>query len=428
MRSTYAKENARRALATEGQIDPKNTYAQEKGQIRRQIDQLSLGGKSKNNIFVYDLAEQHGRAVTRTIAGKTGLAQGANISTESPRGTAYADNKKTQFEQGKKGDPSADQLVQDGTLGFIRYTGDAAVAVRDTRLQTASKGDGSKTFMNLSHGLSPNNVADRIAGQMLSADKGSQLYREATKVLGHEPKRRVDENGRPQLDPADRDKLKKDLIYPKLKTQMDTPEFKQAMSFSRSFLESEVAQAKKQGVMVLQAAGNDHQLAQAAGDPKMSQNITNPVKGIFHVGATDSKGVGTGDDVVAPFSSSGQVDASAAGVGIPVDVKDGKAVEQSGTSLATPVMTETAWAISRSNPKLSVDQIEGVLKDPRVARDLLPGNDRDGAGVVDQFAAVVVAKAPNVTRARIEEIRTTLDANPSARYQLLSDGALRQLD
>jgi subtilisin family serine protease len=142
------------------------------------------------------------------------------------------------------------------------------------------------------------------------------------------------------------------------------------------------------------------------------------------VGATDPHGPGTLDDTAAPFSNEGKIIAAAPGVNIPVRIKDGHAVNADGTSFSSPIMAETAYEVSSVNPKLSLDRIQQILTDPRVAHDI-PGTDRDGAGVVDPFAAALVAKNPRITGAQIDSIRRMLDENPGKRFDLLSDGTLR---
>ena len=425
--SKEAKENAERAISGEGTLDPNHAYVQEKRGTRRALDQLGISTVGQDRIFVHDLEEKHGDAVTRVIAGETGLARGADITTDAPRGDAYADAKKTQWKEGAKpsgnADPSVNDFVQKSARNLVGSVHGQANAIAETRGAVGLRNDGKKTFMNMSHGLSPDIEATQIAARMMMAKEGTQLHTEAKAVLGHAPRLTELEGGGFRLNREDMEKLKRESVFPKLQTEMDTPEYKHAMQQARGRLEQELKAGREAGIMVFQAAGNEHDTAQAAGWPQMSQTTTTGVPGLFVVGATDMQGPGTADDQIWLDSGAGPVTASAPGVDIPVGVDDGKATNLSGTSFASPAMTETAYAMASANPNLSLDEIEALLKDPRVARDI-EGTTRDGAGVVDQFAAVTLAKHPNLTRAQLDRIRAQLDANPNKRFTIGENGQL----
>jgi hypothetical protein len=61
---------------------------------------------------------------------------------------------------------------------------------------------------------------------------------------------------------------------------------------------------------------------------------------------------------------------------------------------------------------LSVDELERRLTDPRALHDIA-GTTRDGAGVIDPFAAVLLARNPNLSREQIDAAQAAL-ANPKA--------------
>ena len=422
-----SKENAERALANEPDPDPDHPYVQEKGVTSRRLGQLGLDQPGDDRIFVKDLDERHGAAVTRTIAGKTGLARGAEITTDAPRGDAYARGRDEYFKRTAhpfgKADPTVDDFVRADVHSFPKDLAFRGHTISQARQEVEARNDGKKTFMNMSYGRSPDEAADLIAKRMLVAKPGTKLREETIAALGREPNI-MEIDGRRVATVEDLETLKRKVIFPKMQAEMATDEHQQEMSRARAYVESEVAQARDAGILVFQAAGNSHASAGAAGDAQMSASLTSGVKGIFRVGATVPHGPGTADDQVAPFSSGGKVTASTSGVGVPVGLnEDGTALDLSGTSLASPIMTETAFAVSSANPDLSIDEIESILTDPRVARDI-QGTERDGAGVVDQFAAVLLAKDRTLTADQIEKIRTTLDASPEQKFGLGASGAL----
>jgi hypothetical protein len=423
-----SKENAERALAQEPNPDPSHPYVKEKADTRRRLGQLGLAKPGKDRMFVHDVDQTHGEQVTRTLAGKTALIPGAEVTTDAPRGAAYVEGKKKLWEEtakpfGKK-DASVDDFVKDEVRHFPDVVGSTGNPIREARLQAAAKGDGKKTFMNMSHGATPDMSANRIAARMMLAEKGTKLYDETVAALGHEPRIEAMPDGGKKLDGDDMAKLKKDVIYPRMRKEMETPEYEAEMKRAQAYLDNEVKLARGAGIMVFQSAMNDHRGAEKAGDPMMSATLTANTKGIVRVGATKQNGAGTADDEIAAFSGEGPVTLSASGTAIPVGVDaNGKVKDVDGTSFASPIATETAYAMSAANPNLSLDQIETLMKDPRVARDIA-GTTRDGAGVIDPFAAVLLAKNPKLTSAQIEDIRKTLDANPNAAYDLDASGAL----
>jgi subtilisin family serine protease len=150
----------------------------------------------------------------------------------------------------------------------------------------------------------------------------------------------------------------------------------------------------------------------------MSRGIHDGIPGFVTVGAIDTHGPGAADDRVSAFSSDGRISLSAPGSRIPVgvdfDAETGKprAKDVEGTSFASPYALQVAAAMSAANPKLSVDELERRLTDPRALHDIA-GTTRDGAGVIDPFAAVLLARNPNLSREQIDAAQAAL-ANPKA--------------
>ena len=372
-----------------------------------------MGG---DHLYLNDTAAEHAAETTRAMAGKTSLAEGADISTKiarPPVGPPASGAPSV-----KPPPPTLDQLVNTEARNQVAVVGDVRREIAEARLAATQKNDGKKTFMAMPWGDSLDRAATDIAMQMAASEPGTPLHEQATKVLGHPPTRTA-VGADFELQPEEINQLKQELIVPKLRTAMADPQLQADLTRERSRLEAEVAAARQAGVRPCETAGNSFDEASAIGDPSLAVSPTDGIKGLFRVGATHPNGKGVADDQVAAFSSPGQITASAPGVQIPVGVdKNGKAFGVDGTSYSAPIMAETAYVMSSINPKLSIDQIEKLLTDPRVARDI-PGTDRDGAGAVDPFAAALLAKNPKLTREQIDQIRATLDANPTRPYDLV---------
>lgn len=421
-----SKETAAAALKAEGQIDPASPYAVERGDQRRRFDQLGLPRTGKNRIYIQDLGAEHAAMITRTVGGQTALAQGADIRTDAPKTNPTAAKGDGERLSWAKANPTlgANDLVQREAGNLIGSVEDMTGPIVAATVASVKENDGRKTFMTMSWGQSPEGTANQLARTMLLSEPGTKLYEDTVAALGRAPKV-TQEGDRTRLERADLETVKQKLVYPALDREMNTPEFKQDMATARANLEKSLGDARKAGIMVFQAANNDTEWATSAGRPDMAISTTSGIKGLFRVGATNPNGAGTADDTMAGFSGEGVVTASATGMNIPVGVKDGKAFNVEGTSFASPLMAETAYLVSNANPKLSIDQIQRVLTDPRVARDI-SGTTRDGAGVVDPFAAAMVAKYPRITSAQIDAARTALDGDPNAKFNILADGSVRR--
>lgn len=411
------RDRARRALTSEARLDPNHEYAQEKDRLRRQLGQLGIELKSDTRILVRDLDRDHGRAVARTIAGQTGLARNADLALVAPDDDgAYEAGHDARVDSYRRpqgaDDPSVHDYAKQDLLDAVASIDRMGKVIGGIRKDREKHGDRSKLIVNMSYGLNPNDIADETAERMLTSAVGTKLHTEALKVLGEAP--RVSEDGK--VDAQQAAKLKRELIFPAMEKAAGDADVQRAYRKAHRETESQARGARDEGILLFQAAGNAYEGADAAGYPEMSALVTSDIDGIFTVGATDESG-----RQVAHFSSEGNVQASIRGTKVPVG--DGNA-ELDGTSFASPRMAETAWVMSAANPKLSVTDIERLLRDPRVAEDI-DGTDRDGAGNVDPLKAVLVAKNPNLTHAQLEAIRRQLENDPEARFELLQDGTLR---
>ena len=422
------RKRADDALATMPNADAAHPFHVSNAALERQLGQLGIDPTAGDQrLVVHDVDARHGDEVTRAAAGAPGLVDPKDVFLDAPDDTdAYIEGQKAhaEFVRQRAGtDPSVSDLVSAETRGFSDAVDEMGLTVSRLAMERNSEGVEGNVYLNMSYGVTPDAAANRIAARMATAPRGSALYARATEVLGHAPTRTEVGEGRFQLDADEIAKLKEKAVYPEMRTRMATPEYKEAMTAARGRLEGALKFGRENGVMAFESAMNDYASAEAAGDPMMSRIVTSGVPGLFTVGATDPKQPGVGDDTMAPFSGDGHVVASQAGMNIPVGVgPNGKAQGRNGTSYAAPLMTRTAYLVGAANPELDPDGIESVLTDPRVARDLSPGARRDGVGVVDDLAAVLVARDPSITADQIEAIRRQLDANPTRQFTLRDGG------
>src|SRR5262249_22653696 len=143
--------------------------------------------------------------------------------------------------------------------------------------------------------------------------------------------------------------------------------------------------------------------------PDYSRSSTDGVRGLLSVGAVDIRGPGPQDDRVSRFSSDGRISLPAPGERIPVGpARRGQATPEDGTSFASPNALDTARAMGAANPRLNANDIARLITDPRAVNDIR-GTTRDGIGHVDPFAAVMLARNPNLTRDQIEQARRSAE-------------------
>lgn len=149
-----------------------------------------------------------------------------------------------------------------------------------------------------------------------------------------------------------------------------------------------LAYAKKKGVLVVVAAGND-------GKDKVS-----------YPGAYDEVlAIGSSKDGKRSFFSNGgdHLDLSAPGEKINSTVPGQTYGVKSGTSMATPYVAGEAALVIAEHPDWTVDQVRDHMR--RAVNDLgTPGWDKDfGYGEVNLFKAVYGDKLPEVKRATREK-------------------------
>jgi hypothetical protein len=398
------RTHATRTLSQEPRPNARDPYVRYKQEIRDQLARAGVPGRSNDRVHVDDVDKEHGESVARTLAGRTSLVGGSEVSLNTrglpgnfqSKHLSPAEMQRYQSFDQRMGrlfqsNPSIDDVARLGAEGFARSVTEKQLRLENIRNHTPS--DGKKTFVNMSWGETPHETADKIMGSIAMSPPSSKLRSEVTKFLGREPR-----------SEQDMQKVMKGLIYPAVERAMGTPEHKAQMGAARKGLEEELARGREKNILVFNAAGNAFSDATQLGKPNFSVSSVSGIKGMINVGSVDLNGRGTRDDRVSSFSSDGRIDIAAPGKDIPVGLRNGRVERVEGTSFASPNAVDVARAISAANPRLSADDIARLITDPRAANDI-PGTSRDGRGHVDPFAAVMLARDPTLTRAQIDALR-----------------------
>ncbi|MFO0724006.1 MAG: S8 family serine peptidase [Myxococcota bacterium] len=414
------------ALKVELPPDPAHPYVKMQADFASDLSRLGISTRGNARIHIDDLDFQHSQGVARTAAGKTSLAQGNEVSISIGGASAATRDKVLSADQRARldgipdrvakvetGELSSDQMARLGADMLESTVLEKQMRLSEIRGDLPKPPDGKKTFVNMSWGQTGQEAAHRMTGMMLMAPAGSTAAKEVEAALGHPPTLKKLLDGRTEFDKAEFETIRDKIAYPKIQAALNAPEVKQNLDTARAGLEKELAEGRKAGILVFQAAGNSFERA-GVDHPEMSRGITDGVKGLITVGATDINGPGKKDDAVAAYSSDGRIDLAAPGSKIPVyqdfDLEAGKfkTKDVDGTSFAAPYAVQVAAAMSAANPKLSVDDIAKRITDPRVLNDI-SGTTRDGGGAIDPVAAVLLAKNPGLTRAQIEGAEAALD-------------------
>ncbi|HEX6964882.1 MAG TPA: S8 family peptidase [Gemmatimonadaceae bacterium] len=180
--------------------------------------------------------------------------------------------------------------------------------------------------------------------------------------------------------------------------------FGKPYSPEKSAVDAAVKYADAHGVLMVHAAGNDGEdLATHGNFPTREYLGGGEAQNWIEVGASSWKG---GDSLAASFSNYGkaQVDVFAPGVDILSTVPGGYKRE-SGTSMATPVVSGLAALLMSYYPSLTAEQVKEIILDSatRYASQQVakPGSDTSGevpfgslsatGGIVNAYAAVRMA-------------------------------------
>jgi subtilisin family serine protease len=182
------------------------------------------------------------------------------------------------------------------------------------------------------------------------------------------------------------------------------------MSFGKGYspekeaVDAAVAYAQDRGVLVVHAAGNDAEdLTSEANFPTRALAAGGIASNWIEVGATSWEAA---PDLVATFSNYGQraVDVFAPGVDIRSTVPEGLYEENSGTSMAAPVVSGIAALIMAYYPDLTAEQVRQIILESATrhadVRVDLPGGSRDRVpfgtlsvtgGIVNAYEALRLA-------------------------------------
>jgi subtilisin family serine protease len=300
----------------------------------------------------------HGKEMVRTIAGKAGLAKGADIRMyETPDDGGEPDSSATVQEMIKGG---VESLIENP-----KYIGELV-----QNAHRHSQRDGMPTLVAISVGDSINDEAQSAAEATLAAKKGTPLYRSAFAILHHAP--------------SDRDYDRLFSHYQSHITQaLASPDNARRLESNRGDLTRTVADARADRVLVFFAAGNSYETDQA--NPPGSSKDTALVNGMIAVGATDPK-----DNSLLDWSSEG-AEIALPGSRMPVGPADrrGRASTVEGTSFAGPDATGLAALMVKAGIR-DPDTIERILTSSTVSHRV-GGSRPNGALEPNEVAAVIQA-------------------------------------
>lgn len=178
--------------------------------------------------------------------------------------------------------------------------------------------------------------------------------------------------------------------------------FGKSLSPDKSVVDEAVAYAEQKGVLIIHGSGNEKEDNDKVGNyPSRTYANGKQARNWLEVGATSS---GTGKDFVADFSNYGKksVDVFAPGVDIYSSVPNNGYKEQSGTSMAAPVVTGIAALLWSYFPGFTAVQIADIIRSSTRKFDRLKVNRPGGGevefselsttgGLVNAYAAVSLA-------------------------------------
>jgi subtilisin family serine protease len=184
------------------------------------------------------------------------------------------------------------------------------------------------------------------------------------------------------------------------------------MSFGKGFspdkeaVDAAVRYAEEHGVLLVHAAGNDAEdLTNESNFPTRTFAASGAAENWIEVGATSWEAAPA---LVATFSNYGSaaVDVFAPGVDILSTIPDGLYEENSGTSMAAPVVSGIAALVMAYYPDLTAEQVKRVILESATphaeVRVTLPGGEREGVrfgdlsatgGIVNAYEALRMAAA-----------------------------------
>lgn len=384
-------DRANDVLKKSPQVAGNDPHAQHVSQVQANLKGiLPKGAKGVSVIVIGESDPKHAEAITRTIAGKTGLAKDASVHLQSDGGFAapYKANHAYTKELNSKSAGATVTVTDLAKMGVVHAEATVHKATEEIRaLRGRIPADGKTRIGTISWGQSPVAVAKQMLGQV---PNDSSIVRKAGMEWAIINKTKYDPNDSIHVMFA-RTRVAEQIAN-EMKTLHGEKGNKEQMSRLKSGLENELALARQKGLLVFNAAGNDREVAQdVMGDPKHSTTYFDSVKGFISVGSANLKSPKTAaDDEIAAHSAEGNVHIAAPGVDLPVAVENNKAAKVSGTSFAAPYAASVAALMVAANPKITPAQIEAILTNGRVTTDL--AGNRDGKGLLDPVKAVKEAK------------------------------------
>lgn len=165
-----------------------------------------------------------------------------------------------------------------------------------------------------------------------------------------------------------------------------------SLSLNRSVIDEAVKYAMAKDVLIIRAAGNDHEdLDQAPNYPnKLYADGSGAAAAWLTVGASSWRD----DDVlIAPFSDYGrtEVDVFAPGDKLISAFPGSEYGNASGTSVAAPVVSGLAALIREYYPRLTAIQVKDIIMKSVVKRDVLKNKCISG-GVINAYNALLLAE------------------------------------
>ncbi|WP_157267881.1 S8 family serine peptidase [Azohydromonas aeria] len=417
------RQRALDAVNAGGKPPPTHPHMQHAADVRARLQAQGLPTEASGvDVHVVGDSPDHGASVVRTIAGPVGLAPGAEV-TLSPRmadalgvrlpdDEARAEHAIAHF-SARTGMASSQQLKM--------WAVDALEAAYTQPRQELdflvahARQDGQSKIVNMSWGMSQ----DALVAEATKAALGNP----ASPLIEELDARRA-AAGQPPLDlsrTADQEALRA-WVGEVIGQALQSPEGAQRLRGARAEAVAAVARAREAGFLPIAAAGNFFEAGRTPEGSRTNENLVATIPGVLSVGAV-TLGAPTrlGDERMGGMSSPGAA-LSAPGVDVPVDIKQGRLADASGTSLSAPYVASVAALMVKANPNITPAQIEKILLSPAVATDV-KGTQRDGAGVIDPVAAVREARA--LLRAQEPAFHTSRDLSLPAHRAAMD--ALRRM-
>lgn len=401
--SPSGQERARTALETGPVPDAQHPMMQHTRSVRERLAkeglptqasgaELHVLGERPNSFLPADT--QHADSVVRSLAGPAGLGQGADVHLNNPSSRGLSPKVHAGSEALRAGKLGLDGALE---LGVDRLTQPIDSAREElSALRERIPNDGKTRVASMSWGQSIERVSRYLAQDAVAGGPGSALLKDANAELV--------KTGRPPIDLSQPNGAAKLQGYLSMRLQKATENgaSKDKIATAKDSLAREVVLARRAGILPIVAAGNEGSERLFAAVPPEHhaslrlrfQSMIADVPGVLTVGASDiGKPGDLSDDLPWAYTNFGAA-LLAPGSQMPVGsspMTGKQAIDLEGTSFAAPYVAGVAGLMITANPKLSVDQLDSILRDPRVLRDI-PNDSRDGMGVLDEVAAVRMAR------------------------------------